>query len=175
MTVDPHLHRIHSLDALFTIPARNVAAAPQVAQWLRTQHPDAVLVGPDAESAQWVGAIARQAGLPWQVLDKTRTGDREVAVTAAAPLPPGRVPVLVDDMASTGRTLLAAMAALAAAGAPMPVCVVTTTLFVQHAYTRVMAAYAARIATTDTFPQACYQIMMAPALAADARELATPD
>jgi ribose-phosphate pyrophosphokinase len=150
VTVDPHLHRIHGLDDLFSIPAHNVAAAPAVAAWIRAHHPDAVVVGPDAESAQWVQAIAAGADVPWQVLEKQRHGDRDVSIATPAPLPPGRTPVLVDDIAATGRTLLAAIAGLAAVGAPPPVCVVTHAVFAGDAYPRLLASGASRIVSTDT-------------------------
>lgn len=35
VTVDPHLHRWHSLDELFAIRTRVVAAAPAIAGWQR--------------------------------------------------------------------------------------------------------------------------------------------
>jgi ribose-phosphate pyrophosphokinase len=59
--------------------------------------------------------------------------------------------VLVDDIASTGRTLLAAIAALSAAGAPPPVCVVTHAVFAGDAYQELQKA-GARVVSTDTIP-----------------------
>lgn len=175
VTVDPHLHRIHALDAVFSIPARNVAAAPAFAAWIRAQHPDAVVVGPDSESAQWVEAIAGLAGVPWLVLDKVRHGDREVSIQAPASFPPGRRPVIVDDIASTGRTLLAAIAALAAVGAPAPVCAVTHAIFADDACARLLAAGAQRVVSTDTIAHASNAIGVGALVAAAADELFAAD
>ncbi|MFM7785995.1 MAG: ribose-phosphate diphosphokinase, partial [Gammaproteobacteria bacterium] len=56
LTVDAHLHRIASLDEVFRIPARNLSAAGLIGDWVREQVREPLLVGPDAESAQWVEA-----------------------------------------------------------------------------------------------------------------------
>ena len=70
-----------------------------------------VLAGPDEESRQWVGAVAHLAGLPFIVGRKQRRGDRDVIVTFedAAQIA-GRPVVLVDDLISSGRTLIEAAA-----------------------------------------------------------------
>ena len=81
VTVDPHLHRNPRLEGLFSMPTRHVAAAPAMAAWLRANVPDAILIGPDSESAQWVGDIAARAQVPYQVLAKVREGDRAVRVS----------------------------------------------------------------------------------------------
>jgi ribose-phosphate pyrophosphokinase len=65
MTADPHLHRNPSLSALFRIPAYRVATAPLLADWIAANVPEAVLLGPDSESQQWVAEVARLAGRPY--------------------------------------------------------------------------------------------------------------
>ena len=64
VTIDPHLHRIASLDEV--MPAgRGIAlsAAPLLGRFIAAQVPGAVLVGPDEESGQWVrGGARREAG-----------------------------------------------------------------------------------------------------------------
>jgi len=57
VTVDPHLHRIHSLNQLFAIPAAAVHAAPYLADWIRNNVENPLLIGPDSESEQWVGSV----------------------------------------------------------------------------------------------------------------------
>src|SRR5262249_38616457 len=124
VTVDPHLHRWGSLDAIYTIPCRIARAAPAIAAWVRREVGRPLLVGPDAESEQWVAAVAALCDAPFLVLEKVRRGDRDVEVS-----PPdvarhdGRTPVLVDDIISTARTMIATLRHLSAAGAPAPVCV----------------------------------------------------
>jgi ribose-phosphate pyrophosphokinase len=166
-TVDPHLHRIPTLDQLFSIPAANIAAAPAIAAWIHANVPDAVLIGPDAESEQWVSQVARLAGVPWQVLQKQRRGDRDVEVSPldAAALR-GRTPVLLDDIVSTGHTMLGVLSHLRALGLPPAVCVVTHAVFADDAFHKLDAAGAARVASCDTIPHASNAIPIAPLLAA---------
>jgi ribose-phosphate pyrophosphokinase len=165
VTVDPHLHRIASLTELFTIPTSHVATAPLVASWVRTSVPDAVLLGPDAESAQWVSQVAQDAGLPWQALTKHRHGDESVdVVSPAQPLPETCTPVIVDDIASTGRTLEAALSQLPGRQRARAVCVVTHAVFAPLAYERLCEG-GVRIVSTDTIPHASNAIWVAPALA----------
>lgn len=126
VTVDPHLHRIHRLDEVYRIPSRVVHAAGPIAQWLRPQLARPVLIGPDAESRQWVGEVAQALSCPWFVLDKLRRGDHDVAVHLpdVAALR-DRQPVLLDDIVSSGASLLAAAGQLRSAGfgAPLFLCV----------------------------------------------------
>jgi ribose-phosphate pyrophosphokinase len=148
ITVDPHLHRHSSLSEIYSIPAETLHAAPLIAEWIARNVADPLVVGPDQESAQWARAIAGAA--PSVVLEKDRRGDRDVAIR----LPDlarwrGRVPVLVDDIASSGRTLIEACRGLEAQGFAKPVCVVVHPIFAGDAYAPLSAA-AARVVSTQT-------------------------
>ena len=64
------------------------------------------LIGPDEESRQWVSAVASAARAPFVVLAKARRGDSDVDVSVPGLSEfPGCVPVLVDDIISTGQTM----------------------------------------------------------------------
>ncbi len=166
LTVEPHLHRFASLAELFTVPAHNVSAAPLLAGWVGEHVPDPLLVGPDAESAQWVGATARRLGCPATVLRKERRGDTEVLVHGAiAPAWRNRTPVLLDDMISTGHTLIEACRLLRAAGLPPPVVLAVHGLFAGSAHAELLAAGARTVLTTDAVPHAAGTLSLAPLLA----------
>ena len=155
VTVDPHLHRITRLDQVFAIPARVVEAAPAIAEWIRTHVPGAVVIGPDAESLQWVGRIGELAGVPVQVLSKVRHGDREVEVSLPdAAAAAGRTPVVVDDIASSGATIVETLRHLGTLGLPPAACVVTHALAGIAGEQRVRAAGAREVVSTDTLPHA---------------------
>ena len=120
VTVDPHLHRIHQMRELLTVPADVVHSAPLIAGWLRHRVERPVIVGPDEESAQWVAEVAAGVDAPWVVMAKHRRGDHAVELV----LPPmagveGRQPVLVDDIVASGGTIRAASRLLASAGLPL--------------------------------------------------------
>lgn len=153
VTVDPHLHRISRLEEVFPMPAMRAVSAPLLAEWIGAHVPDAVLLGPDSESQQWVAEVARLAGRPYEVLRKVRSGDRkvEVSVPDSAALRDG-TPVILDDIASSGRTLVHTIERLAAAGTSAPVCLVIHAVFAGSAHGDILAAGAARIITTDTIP-----------------------
>lgn len=151
VTVDPHLHRNPSLDVLFKIPVRNVAAAPAIAEWLQANLPNAILIGPDSESEQWVADIAARAQVPFQVLTKIREGDRAVRVSLPDPLAArGRTPVVVDDIVSSGHTMIETLKHLAALRLPPATCLVTHAVFAEDAYVQLLAAGAQRVVSTDT-------------------------
>jgi ribose-phosphate pyrophosphokinase len=151
VTVDPHLHRIHSLSELFSIPAEAVHAAPLVAGWIRRHVDSPLVVGPDAESLQWVGSIARLVDAPHAVLSKHRAGDRRVAITLPGlAAHAGRRPVLVDDVISSGGTMAAAVRALRADGWPAPVCLAVHAVFADGAHEALRAAGAATVVTCNT-------------------------
>lgn len=118
VTIDPHLHRISRLDeAVPGIPALALSAAPALSAALGEDDAP-VLVGPDSESRQWVEAIAAPRSLAVLVGEKQRKGDRDVElVIPDATVVQGRPAVLVDDVISSGRTLIAAARLLREAGA----------------------------------------------------------
>ena len=64
ITVDPHLHRIQSLDEVMP-GCRSLAlsAAPLLGAWVARHVPGALLLGPDEEALQWVAAAGRAEGL----------------------------------------------------------------------------------------------------------------
>ena len=168
LTVDAHLHRYARLDELYAIPARNLTAAGLLADWVRAHVALPLLVGPDSESAQWVSGAARALDCPWLVLEKDRSGDRSVRVRGCIdPAHRERTPVLLDDMISTGRTLVAGCRVLAEAGMRAPLVLAVHGIFAGDAYEALLAAGAGRIVTTNSIPHASNAIDLAP-LVADA-------
>ena len=165
-TVDPHLHRWHALSEIYTIPAVALEAAPLLAAWIRDHVPDPLVVGPDEESEQWVRGVAGGASCPFEVLRKQRRGDRDVSVSALAlDRWPGRTPVLVDDIISSGHTLAEAARQCRAAGADSPVCVGVHGVFAPEAVEALRQAGAGRIVTTNSIPHPSNAIDLSPLLA----------
>lgn len=152
LTVDPHLHRISSLTEVFSVPARAVSAAPLMGEWIKRSVLNPVIIGPDRESEQWASVVARAAEAPYAVLSKTRRDDRGVLVEAPdLSRWMGCKPVLVDDIASTGGTVVEAAEKLTGLGFSKPVCVVVHALCNGEAETRIRAATDAFV-SADTIP-----------------------
>lgn len=159
VTVDPHLHRIAALEQIYRVPVEVVSAADAIAAWIRAQVKNPVLIGPDEESEQWVGAIAARIGCSYQVLRKQRQGDRSVAIDdQGLQLDAPCTPVLVDDIVASGGTLLELTRRLRARQLPAPVCVVVHGLFVNTALDMLRAAGAARIAACSSVAHAAETI-----------------
>lgn len=152
VTVDPHLHRYRSLDQIYSIPTRVVHSAAAIAAWIEKQEPSGVLIGPDIESEQWVGDVAARAGSPHRVLRKQRFGDRNVKIE----LPDltefrERRPVLIDDIVSSGRTMIETSRLLKQQGLAAPVCIAVHALFTPETE-RQLLELASRVVTTNTVP-----------------------
>ena len=112
VTVDPHLHRYHSLDEIYSVPSVVVQGAPALAQWLKGQ-PDLFLVGPDSESEQWIISIAKVSGHPYVIGNKIRRGDRDVEVSLSdLSAYAGLTAVIIDDVISSGQTIVSCIEAL---------------------------------------------------------------
>jgi ribose-phosphate pyrophosphokinase len=99
------------------------------------------------------------------VCRKRRLGDREVHIELPAIDLAGRAVVLMDDVASTGRTLVEAAAACFAAGAATVDVAVTHALFVDVALGELHAAGVRHVWSSDTVPHATAVVSVAKLLA----------
>jgi ribose-phosphate pyrophosphokinase len=170
VTVDPHLHRLDSLAGVYTIPTTIARAAPEIARWIAAEVQRPVLVGPDAESVQWVSAVAERCGAPFVILEKTRRGDRDVSITAPDGAWNGHTPVVIDDIVSTGRTMIEATRQLRAAGSAPPMCVAIHAVFADALHDLLLDAGARGIVTCDTIPHVTNRICIADPLADAVRQ-----
>ncbi len=151
VTVDPHLHRYGSLDELYRIPTRVLHAAPLISTWIRDNVRDPLIIVPDNESEQWVAAVAKDADAPHSVLEKVPHGDREVETKPRnLSLWQGRTPVLVDDIISSGTTMIEAVR-LFTHGWPSPVCIAVHGLFADDS-DRLLEKAGACVVTTNSVP-----------------------
>lgn len=153
MTIDPHLHRRKSLSEIYTIPTKVAHAANHISAWIKYNIANPLLIGPDAESEQWVSEVANNANAPYIILTKIRHGDREVEVS----IPhfdryKDHIPVLVDDIISTGRTMIETIAHLKTAGMNPPICIGVHAVFAGNAFQEIKEAGAAKIITCNTIP-----------------------
>jgi ribose-phosphate pyrophosphokinase len=172
VTVDPHLHRIHSLGEIYDVPTRVLHAAPKIARWIASEVEKPVLIGPDKESAQWVREVAKGSGADFVMLDKTRCGDKSVTLTMPDMTKwQDYTPVLVDDIISTGTTLLESMAHLRDCGMRPPVCIGVHGIFASGAYESLHSMKPARVVTTNTVGHESNAIDISEYLAAGIREV----
>lgn len=159
VTVDPHLYRYRSLDEIDSIPTNIIRTSEVIGTWVREHVSSPVIFGPDAESAQWVEAIAASADCPWSTFQKERHGDRSVQLIPPAGEFHDRTPVLVDDIISSGVTMIGAARILAAEQFPAPYCIAVHALFDASTGSELRALTRA-ILTTDTIAHPSSQFRM---------------
>jgi len=170
VTVDAHLHRTPNIRSVFPgIEAQNLSAMPAIADALGADglDPATVVIGPDAESEPWVRDLAARLGLQHTVARKMRQGDRSVDIDFADPaLLCGRPALMVDDIVSSGTTLMVAARALRAIGATAVDAVVTHALFPAALVAAFADAGIRSIRSTDSVPHPTNAITLDKTLAA---------
>ena len=150
VTIDPHLHRVATLEEASPVKrAITLSGAPLLGDYIAQQIPDAFLLGPDSESAQWIASAAKKHGFDHAACEKIRRGDKDVQVQLPAVDLKGRRVVILDDVASSGRTLAKATHAALEAGASSVDVAVTHALFADDALQVIREAGVRHIWSTD--------------------------
>lgn len=167
VSIEPHLHRTHDFAAVF--PGRHalaVSGASAIAATLGAAlSKDTVVLGPDEESAPLAQAVAAPMGLKWAVGTKVRHGDRSVVLQLPEGLSLQGCPALiVDDVISSGTTILAVAAAARARGATAVEVACVHALFDDGAATAFAAAGIGRVRSGDGAPHATNAIPLMPGL-----------
>lgn len=143
-----------SLESASPVPFVAVSALSLLAQPFRENgcRPD-VVVAPDHGAARRADRLGAILDRPSLVILKERLSPREVRAGAVPGDVTGARALVVDDMLSTGGTVEAAVRALEAAGALLPVdLAVTHGLFAGPALGRLKALPLGRVALTDSVP-----------------------
>ncbi len=151
ITIDPHLHRRISMQEIYSIPCDVLHATTLISDYIKEHIPCALLIGPDSESEQWVSEIAKDAGVPFIILQKIRHGDTEVEVS----IPEvenykNYVPVIIDDIISTAHTMIETINHLKKTGMPPPVCIGVHAVFTEETFTDLLNSGAKEVITCNT-------------------------
>ncbi|WP_156150804.1 ribose-phosphate diphosphokinase [Hyphomicrobium sp. 99] len=164
ITVDAHLHRTRDIRSVFPgIEAENVSAVPAIADALRATGiaPGTIVVGPDEESRCWVGDLASRLGRAYAVGQKVRRSDRSVAISFTdLSIFAGRPVLIVDDIVSSGGTLIACASALVSAGASAIDVIITHALFSPDALPSFASVGIRSVRSTHSVPHPTNAIML---------------
>jgi len=172
ITVDPHLHRISALNQAIPIEnAISLSATDEICDFLQQHFDHVVLLGPDSESEQWVAAIAEKTGFEYSVAEKVRLGDKLVSMKLAEFDFRNKPVVIIDDMASTGRTLAKASNLLLKAGALQVSAIITHPLFCGNAEAHIMQSGIQEIWSTDSISHSSACIYLDSLLAQAIKEI----
>ena len=144
-----------TIEGFFSVPFEHVSAVSLLLERISGVLPsESVVVSPDLGAVKLAERFASELGLPVAVVRKARVSGTEVSVTGVTGNVRNHVPVIVDDMISTGATIRAAAEAVMRAGARSRAIVVATHgLFVGKATESLRQEWLERIIVTDTIPQ----------------------
>ncbi|MBN2013879.1 MAG: ribose-phosphate diphosphokinase [Candidatus Altiarchaeota archaeon] len=90
------------------VDIRNIDAGPLVADYFKEKTEDLILISPDRGAFEYVRRAAKAVNCEFDYLEKTRISDDKVRFTVKEVDVSGRDVVILDDMISTGGTILEA-------------------------------------------------------------------
>lgn len=152
VTVDVHAP---ALEGFFRVPVDNLTAVPTLAAALAEplSHAagNAVVVAPDLGALRLANRYATALGLPVAVCHKRRLGGAEVSIGRITGDVAGRQCLIIDDMISTGGTIVESARALNEAGAaPDHIVAATHAVLVPGALDRIEAAGVRALLVSDS-------------------------
>jgi len=151
--VTVHLHN-PAVEGFFNIPLEHLPAADLLAERLRgLAGTKAVLVAPDLGAVKLARHYAERLDLPVAYLHKVRSDDNRTTVRRIVGAVADRRPIVVDDMISTGGTVVSAVQALQDNGARTPATVAAThAVLAGQALERLADQPIDRIIVTNSLP-----------------------
>lgn len=157
ITIDPHLHRIHHLSSIYSIPVLTLHAHDKIAQWIRENIKFPFLIGPDSESKQWVSEIAEQLNAPYIVCCKNRLSAHEVKIDIPSFSCTTETLIIMDDMISTGSSMRTILKQLSLQG-HKGICLAVHPLLNKETKDKLFASGAEAIITCNTISDSTNKI-----------------
>ena len=154
VTIDPHMHRITDLNDIYHCDTFVLHADQVLADWISANFNRPALFGPDEESEQWVSRVAALCEAPYAVMKKVRMDDDHVSIE----LPPdmeiftNRTPILIDDMISTGSTILKAAEKIFKTSGRKPIVAAIHGLFNETTYQTLLDAPIESLHISNSLP-----------------------
>jgi len=153
VTLDLHAGQIQGF---YNIPVDNLAAVGELVKAVRglvTGKGRLVVVAPDLGAIKLAHAMAAQLGADVALIDKRRLSGQEVHAAGLVGNVEGAEVVIVDDMCSTGETLIAAAEVCRRKGAHRVVAAVTHGVLVDGAVEKIERSAIDTLVVTDTVPK----------------------
>jgi len=133
VTVDPHLHRIKSLNEIFLLSPVVISAAPKIADWIKENIKNPLILGPDVEKDTLVREVATFAQAPYVLAQNPHNGGQHLELSVPANISlENRNIVIVDDIVSKGATITKAVKAAEKCGGKIAKIICTHALFDPH-------------------------------------------
>lgn len=172
ITVDMHLHRYTNINEVFKVPAQNLSAMEYIAKYIATNYnlKDTVVIGPDEESEQWAKKVALVLKCDYDVLEKERISADEVKVVPPEVKVKGKDVIIVDDIVSTGGTMVEAIKVVLKLGARRVIGACTHALLIGNALEKIYRTGIYDFIATDTIPSPVSVVSIAKSLAGALRK-----
>jgi ribose-phosphate pyrophosphokinase len=141
-----------AIQGFFNIEMDHLTAVPLLVETLTALHPvNPVIVAPDVGRAKFADHVRQMMNASLAIINKRRMDPEEVEATHVVGDVAGQTAIIVDDIISTGGTVLSAVRALIAAGARPGVLVAATHgVFAGPAPERLSDPNIAEVIVTDT-------------------------
>jgi len=150
LTMDLHSAQIQGF---FDVPADNLFAAPVLLDYIKTRKMENLtIVSPDVGSIKMGRAFAKRLNAELAVVDKRRSDIDKTEVMSVIGDVKGRNVVILDDMISSGSTLLQAAKELTARGAASIMACATHPVFSGDACKNVMKSSIGEVVVSNTLP-----------------------
>ena len=171
-TIDMHQHRVVKSSEVFKIPSHNLSAMPLLADHIRKlgKLHNPLVIGPDAEAEQWAKLAAERLDTDYDVFLKTRLGDAKVEVRPRKSNANGRDVLIVDDIISTGGTIVEAVKILHGQGAGRVQVACTHPILAPGALEKIKETGVDDVIGTDTVPSPISVVTVAPVIAEQLRK-----
>ncbi len=165
ITVDMHLHRVGNPSNLFGANFHNITGVRELAKYFKRTHKieNTAIIGPDEEAEQWVKTMSNELnGLEYAVLRKTRYTAEKVAIEAGEVNVFGKNVIIIDDIVSTGGTIVEAVKVLKELGAKEIMVGVVHPLLIGNAYSKLLRLGLKDLVGTNTILSPISKVSVAP-------------
>jgi ribose-phosphate pyrophosphokinase len=150
---------------LFDIPAYNLSAMPLVADYIKDKLENPLIIAPDRGALGFAEEIARKLCCDYDHLEKTRISPDEVQTKPKNLNIEGFDAVIIDDIISTGGTIVNAANILNRGGANKVVVACVHPVMVEDALLKIFASGVDDVIGTDTLGSDVSVLSVAPLVA----------
>ena len=168
---DFHLHRIDNLTELFGVEVVNLTAMGKLAKYSMRFGDKLLVVAPDEEAVQWAKVFAEEINSDYIYFKKIRVDAENVIISSQPPDVEGKDVIIVDDMISTGGTVIQALRVLKQGGCNKVFAACTHAILAKDALKRMLEAGIEDMVASDTILSPISHVTVSDLIADAIREL----
>jgi ribose-phosphate pyrophosphokinase len=141
-----------AIEGFFDIPVDHLRAAPLLARRFKANGSNVVAVSPDAGGVARADEFRSRVGAPLAIISKRHPRPDASEMLEMVGDVDGKVAIILDDMISTGGTLVAAAELLVERGAADVMAAATHGVFAEDALGRLANSRISKVIVTDSVP-----------------------